>query len=162
MVNNMEVRRLIRSEIPIVEEEIAFNYIQKSILNSSNVLIPRLFNKIWVILSKIKSNSTPAFYHTPLTIEFVSGDLYYSGEIIKHLTTPKLKCDVFEVKIDQHPNYHRILFVMKEDSSQSFVLFTYGFTKIPEVIDHKTNWYSLLSDKLYKNCHIHKKGVDYQ
>lgn len=161
MVNVLEIRRLIHKDEFVVEEEIAHFYINQNIIHNKNVLIPRLFNKIWNILSNIRSNPKPEFYFRPYPVDFVWRNQQYSGEIIKKLMTPTLKADVYEVRINQHPEYYRVLFIIKEDVSEPFVLFTYGFTKNHSAVDHKTNFYSLLSDNLYKKCSIHKKGVDY-
>lgn len=162
-MNFLEIRRLSQYSTTYLDQnEIAFKYINDNILHNTNTLVPRLFNKILVMLSSIKANSQPDFYNKPKEVHLVLQNQSYSGEIIKRLNTSKLRCDVFEVKIDQPPNYYRMLFIMENQQLVSFVLFTFGFTKTPTVIDVKTNLYSLLSSDVSKKYHIHKKGVDYQ
>lgn len=163
MVNILEIRRLLQYEVvPVAQDEIAYDYINNVILHNRNKLIPRLFNKILVILSSMQANSRPIFYNSPQTIHFAIGTQSYSGEIIKRLNTSKLKGDVFEVKIDQHPDYYRMQFIMENNKLVSFLLFTFCFTKRQFLRDYKTNYYCVLSDQLSTVCHIHKKGVDYQ
>lgn len=136
--------------------------INQTILRNHNVLIPRLFNKIWVILANINENQQPPFYDKPYTINFIWQDEIYSGEIIKKLNTPKLDTNIYEVRMNQHPYYHRILFVMTKGKMNAFLLFTFGFTKQLNISDVKTNYYSLLSADLLKKSHSHVKGVDFQ
>lgn len=163
MVIFLEVRRLLQyTYMDVDSKEISYNFINNKILNNGNKLIPRLFNKIWVILSNISSDSRPTFYDSPQTIDFVVGNQSYSGEIIKKLNTTKIKGIVYEVRIDQHPEYHRILFFIQDTKLVSFILFTFGFTKTHSIQDIKTNYYCLLSNKLQDDYRIHKKGVDYQ
>lgn len=147
-------------------DEIAAQFIKNSILYSENLVIKQIFNLAWRILSNIPQGVTPVFYNKPYKTKYYHPHQHklYDIEILKKLETEKLNGDVFEVKIDQHPDYYRILFVMENDSSKSYILFIFGFIKNHSIADLKTNLYCLYSDDIHKDRNKNKlrKGVDYE